>query len=103
MFLTFDNRKTKMNESNDYETCGRCKHYKRYYEKRYCSFKRTDFGFCSIKNGVVNINDTCEQWLYGCFPREITNGMVKKALEDALLNVSVLAKIFGNEEDCNTR
>ena len=85
---------------NGSNQCFRCKYLDRYYTKGVKSFDKAKCGWCSKKIAVVNIHESCDEFVPDTKSYR-SNRLIKINLNNFLTELSQLRKLLECERDDN--
>ena len=87
-----------MEETSKKNECRHCHRFKRYYTKGAYKLSATEIGQCYLKNEIVGLHDTCEDWRRKETWRNISNKRVcRNLLPDLLLEISTIRATLEND------
>ena len=82
----------------DTKKCFRCSHLDRFYTKELKKFRRTEYGWCYIKQEIVNVQGGCEQCRFKR-SRRFSQRVLCATLNELLTEINEVRNII--EDNCN--
>ena len=81
--------------------CSRCKYFDGFYTRELTEFKKTHFGWCSVRAGSVDAREGCEnfQRKKNCVQKGLLNRALKRRIGDLLTEISQPRQIAEEELD----
>ena len=77
--------------------CWNCGNYRPFYEKGFCEFTKTNYGFCSNKLLVTEKHKVCEFWRMRPHPYPVKNAVIMRRLEEALVHIVAIKEILNDK------